>query len=266
MGKTAGTRRGIQSVEIGMRVLKAVSQMSGPATLSSIAQAASLSSSQTHRYLSSLMASGMVAQDGHSGLYDLASGAIRLGLAALSRVDAFASAEQHVKQLVLKTRRTGLVTVWGDAGPTIVRMIPGSPRVVTNLTVGTTFPLLGSANGLVFYAFGEPVEMDRQARLIELQDPAAVPTDLAALRKSVQAAGYATVSGDFIPGLRAVAAPVLGIQGDLVLTVSLIAGRQFQESRDELAAEHLIETCRQISESIGYQAGTLGAGEAVAAD
>jgi DNA-binding IclR family transcriptional regulator len=244
-------RRGIQSVEIGMRVLGAVAGMTGPSSLSSIAQSVAISSSQTHRYLSSLMAAGMVTQEGKSGLYDLASGAIRIGLAALSRIDAFAIADDVMRQLVMETRRTGFVAVWGDAGPTIVRWYPGSPPMMTPLTIGSNLPLLRSATGRVFFAFGERVEIDRQVRLIGTNDPAGIPTDAEAVRERIRKVGYAGVEGDLIPGLRAIAAPVLDLQGNLVMVASLLAGVGFPPSGDAAAIEALVASCQRISDSIG---------------
>lgn len=251
----SGGRRGIQSVEIGMRVLAAVAAMPGSSSLSSIAQRAAISSSQTHRYLSSLMAAGMVLQEGRSGLYDLSSGAIRIGLAALSRVDAFAAADEIMRQLVVDVRRTGLIAVWGDAGPTVVRWFPGSPPVMTAITIGSSLPLLRSATGQVFYAFGEEIEMDRQARLVETSDPAGAPVDLEGLRATTKAAGYAMISGDVIPGLRALGAPVFDLQGNLVMAASLIAGGAFPTSGDAGAAAALMDACQRISQSIGGQLG-----------
>nr|WP_087573737.1 IclR family transcriptional regulator [Sphingomonas sp. CDS-1] len=248
-----GGRRGIQSVEIGMRVLAAVAEMPGPSSLSSIAQRADISSSQTHRYLSSLMAAGMVLQTGRSGLYDLASGAIRVGLAALSRIDAFATADDIMRQLVISVRRTGFIAVWGDAGPTIVRWFPGSPPVMAAISIGSSLPLLRSATGQVFYAFGERVEMDRQARLLETSDPASIPSDLASFRESILKAGYASNSGHFIPGLRAIAAPVRDLQGNLVMVAALLADGGFPLSGDVAAAEALVDACQNISQSIGGQ-------------
>jgi DNA-binding IclR family transcriptional regulator len=244
-------RRGIQSVEIGMRVLSAVAEMSGPSSLSSIAQRAQISSSQTHRYLSSLMAAGMVLQEGRSGLYDLAAGAIRIGLAALSRMNAFVNADEIMWQLVRDTRRTGFIAVWGDSGPTIVRWFPGSPPVMTALTIGSTLPLLRSATGQVFHAFGERREMDRQARLIDTNDPAGVPSDIDKFRAAVTEAGYAQNPGDLVPGLRAIAAPVFDLQGNLVMVCSIIAGLNFPSSTDREAINALLAACNAISESIG---------------
>lgn len=255
MNAPASTRRGIQSVGIGMRVLMAVAAMPGPSTLSSIAQRAALSASQAHRYLASLIASGMLKQDERSGLYDLDSGAIRIGLAALSRIDLFANADRHMAGLVDGTGRTGLIAVWGDHGPTVIRLYPGSPPVMTAISIGSALPLLRSAMGRVFYAFGPRREMERQALMAKSKDPMSVPDDLAALRGQIRSDGSASVRGDLIPGLRAVAAPVLDLQGNLALVAALIAGSAFAESNDDAVGEALRQTCHKISGSIGGVAG-----------
>ena len=112
----AAQRRGIQSVETGLHLLAALGACGGPAPLSAVAQRAGVSPSQAHRYLSSLMAAGMAKQDPGSGLYDLDAGAIRLGLAALARLDVFARADAAFTGFARATGRTCLLAVWGDAG------------------------------------------------------------------------------------------------------------------------------------------------------
>ena len=92
--------KGIQSVEIGLKMLAAVGDAGGPMPLSGLALRAGLSASQAHRYLSSLIAAGMVVQDPRSGLYDLGPGAIRLGLAGIARLDTFATADAGVADYV----------------------------------------------------------------------------------------------------------------------------------------------------------------------
>ena len=244
-------RRGIRSVEIGMRVLSAVAALPGPANLSTIAQAAELSRSQTHRYLASLMAAGMLKQIARYGYYDLDSGAIRLGLAALSRIDVFSQAEAPLRELVDVTRRSCLVSVWGDAGPTIVRWYSGSPPVMTALAIGSNLPLLRSAAGQIFFTFGERREMDRQADLLGRSDPAGFSGDRNELRRQIEEAGFAVNGGDLIPGLRVVAAPVFDLQRNLVFVVSLVAGAAFPHSADDDAVFALRSTCCRISEAIG---------------
>jgi DNA-binding IclR family transcriptional regulator len=198
-------RRGIQSVEIGLGVLAAVAHVRGPSSLSAIAQASGLSVSQAHRYLASLIASGMVKQEGRSGLYDLDVGAIQIGLAALSRLDAFALADGALRDLSLKTKRTCLLAVWGDNGPVVVRWFPGDPAVVTSLAIGSTVPVLRSSTGRIFYAFAEKTLTQEQIKK-EARQMGRTLKELEALRTQILDARCAEVAGDLIPGLRAMSA------------------------------------------------------------
>src|SRR5882757_11197006 len=77
-------RRGIQSVEIGMRVIEALRAAGGPLVLKDVARAADLPTSNCHRYLVSFVRTGFVIQDAHSGRYDLGSRVVQAGLAALA--------------------------------------------------------------------------------------------------------------------------------------------------------------------------------------
>lgn len=253
MAGRAGTgekRRGIQSVEIGLRVLSAVAAQGGPATLSSIAHKAELSASQAHRYLSSLMASGMVKQDSRSSLYDLDAGAIRIGLSALSRLDVFAASDEVFQKLALETGWTCQVTVWGDAGPTVVRWFAGHPPVVTSLAIGSALPVLQSATGHIFFTFA-----DETLTAPRVAEEAALggwtPERMAELKTRTRQQLYSTVQGDLIPGLRVAAAPVFDLQGRLVLVGSLIANAAFPAAQDRSARDALLASCRHLTESLG---------------
>lgn len=263
MSELPKRRRGIQSVGIGVRVLSALADARGPAALSAVAQASGLSASQAHRYLASLIAAGMARQEGKSGLYDLDHGAIRIGLAALARLDVFGGAEVTFQAYVRETGRTCLVAVWGDAGPTVVRWFAGSPPVVTSLAIGSVLPLLRSATGQVFLAFGAWEAMDAHARRdIEAEansgsggKAAGLPdldARLDALRRRVRAAGMvATVEDEVFPGLRATAAPVFDLQGRLVLVATSIANGAFPRDGDTDAIAALRQACRTLTRTFG---------------
>lgn len=251
VGKGAdGRRRGIQSVETGLRVLSAVAASVGPGSLSAIAQASGLSVSQAHRYLASLINSGMVKQEGRSGFYDLDFGAIRIGLAALARLDTFALADATFRELCRKTRRTCLLAVWGDHGPVVVRWFPGDPAVITSLAIGSTLPVLRSSTGRIFHAFAERAltrdQVDLEARQLGQDAQAFDP-----LRLKVIAERCAHIEGDLIPGLRALSAPVFDLQGRLVFAATLIANANFDHDDDARARSDLIAACKSLTETLG---------------
>ena len=239
-------RRGIQSVEIGLRVLSTVAGFPGPATLSAIAHQAALSPSQAHRYLASLVAAGMVKQEGRSGLYDLDSGAIGIGLAALTRLDLFAMADQTFSAFARETGRTCLIAVWGNAGPTIVRWFPGYPPVITSLAIGSTLPLRHSATGHVFLTFGDPGLIGLHAEAIGRDD-----AEEEAIRTKVRRSLSSRVAGDLIPGLRAMSVPVFDLQGRLSLVATALANSAFDPAEDDATTEALIAVCRRLTRVLG---------------
>ena len=81
-------QQGVQSVEIGMRVLKALAAMPADASLKRIAEASGMGASTAHRYLVSLGRAGLVEQNPVSGYYGLGIEALEIGLTALGRIDA----------------------------------------------------------------------------------------------------------------------------------------------------------------------------------
>jgi DNA-binding IclR family transcriptional regulator len=249
--KEAGDkRRGIQSVEIGLRVLSVVAGNRGPSSLSLIAQASGLSVSQTHRYLASLINSGMVKQEGRSSLYDLDFDAIRIGLAALARLDSFALADGVFRDLTQQTRRTCLLAVWGDIGPVVVRWFPGDPAVITSLAIGSTLPLLRSSTGRVFLAFADKALTIDLARKEARQFGRGL-RDFEAIRDKVFKDHFAHVEGDLVPGLRATSAPVFDLQGRLVFAATLIANANFDPAEDGDARSSLIAACQSLTEALG---------------
>lgn len=60
-------RRGIQSVGVGLRVMRALAELGEPSALGAVAQACGLSAPQAHRYLASLVDADMAVQDPATG-------------------------------------------------------------------------------------------------------------------------------------------------------------------------------------------------------
>ena len=147
-----GARRGIQSVEIGLRVIEALRRAAGPQTLKELALNSNIPPSNCHRYLVSFVRAGFVSQDPGSGRYDFGAGLLQAGLAALARVDAVSVGTAALTRLVDVSGHTGLLAIWSELGAVIVRWMPGRLAVRTTLSTGSTLPLLSSATGRIFLA------------------------------------------------------------------------------------------------------------------
>jgi DNA-binding IclR family transcriptional regulator len=241
-------RRGIQSVDIGFRVLAALAVEPEAASLGTIAKRSGLSPSQAHRYLSSLIASGMAHQHTASGRYELGPQAIQVGLAALARTDIFAETDPAIAAFTRDTGRTTLIAARGPLGPTIVRWHAGRRPVVTSLSVGSVLPLFNSATGFVFLGF---MSDDEVAGALEGERAAFPSVDVIAIRGRVRASMYATVDEILIPGLRATAVPILDIQGRAALVATVIATGAFPRHEDEMIRSKLQGVCKALTERFG---------------
>jgi len=246
-----GRRRGIQSVEIGLAVLQKLSALGAASSLSAISQACEMAPPQVHRYLQSLIATGMARQDEATGRYDLGPAAIQLGLSALARTDAFRLVDTAISEFALRAGRTVQVAALGVMGPTIVRWYSGMPGVVTSLNVGSVLPVLQSATGRVFLAFDQGVQASALAAKEQRRTPIAKATQTQIIN-DIRSAGRAHVSGTVIPGLSATAFPIFDLQGRPILTATLLVPTDAQDQDLPEAIEELGMLCNQISRDLGW--------------
>jgi DNA-binding IclR family transcriptional regulator len=252
-GLGAVRRRGIRSVETGLRVLAALAASGGPTSLTALGARSGLSPSQTHRYLQSLVAAGMAVQDA-SARYDLGPAVIRIGIAGLARLSGFARAEVAMAQFVEETGWTALLAVWGEVGPVCVRWIPGRPPTIASFGVGSVLPLC-SAVGQVFLALLGHDETD--APLAAVGDAAPSPQALDALRRRVRAERTVHQDPNTANGLQMIAAPIFDLQGRPLLVAGAIAGLHHPNRETGPVTGRLREACRTA---------TLESGGAWAAD
>lgn len=226
--------KGVQSVEIGMLILKAFCQVQRPMSLSELAQSVDIAPAKVHRYLASLVESGMVVHR-KTGTYDLGRVAAEVGMAAVARYDVINRAADALPDMVEEIGCTAMLSVWGTQGPTVVRWERSSPPLVTALGVGTVLPLTTSATGLAFLSWSPD-------RLVRDLVPQAELQRTLELQSEIRATGIAEAKETFIPGLYALAAPVLDLQGQAQGVVTLVSTQQSIMADDSQARQALMRT------------------------
>lgn len=207
--------KGVQSVETAFEILNVFKSVQGPISLTEIGRRAGIAPAKAHRYLASMIELGMIAHK-KNGKYDLGPKAAELGIAAISRLDAVNEAADKLLELVDDTGCTAMLSVWGSEGLTVVRWERSVPPLVAALGIGSVIPPLTSATGLAFLAWSS-VRFRRgvvpEAELATIEDKC----------EKIRLDGLAIAIGTYIPGLVALAAPVLDIQGHTVGVVTLIS-------------------------------------------
>lgn len=252
----SGNSGGIQSLDTALRLLMEMAARSGPVSLSDLARDCGMPPSKVHRYLASFHNAGLVEQAGRSGKYDLGPTAVSLGLAAIGRLDFVNRASDAIPDLRSETGLTVLLSVWGNSGATVIRWERAESPTVTSMGLGTTLPLLSSASGRAFLAWGPraPLKAALETELRRLKRNSSLIPDLDPSSRGIEdlveltrRRGYASVEGMFIPGLVALASPILDWQGEAQAVVTLIGTDPavLRSGSDEVGK--LIAFCRDQS-------------------
>ena len=245
----AKRRRGIQSIETGFRLLEVLEQADGALTLKELSTRAELDPSSAHRYLASFVHCGLVRQDA-DGRYDFGPLALRIGLAAMQRLDAVQLTEHAMPKLVAETGYTALVSVWSNRGPTVVHWQRSKNPFTTNLALGSVLPIYRSATGAAMVAF-LPSAVTAEAMAAESRRESVDRENFSRMVERARKTRLAGVDNSVIPGLSAIASPVLDWNNEAVAAVTLIGTEPALARAGHPAAQALRELCERLSREFG---------------
>lgn len=251
-------RRGIQSIEVGGQLLRALAAQGSPMMLRDLALAAGMPAAKAHPYLVSFGKLGLVAQDTATNRYRLGPLALQMGLASLAQLDPVREALPAIAALAGAIDQTIALAVWGNQGPTIVRIEQSGHPLHVNMRTGTVMSLLQTATGRVFAAFlpsrltapmidaewrALPAVAGRRMTRREVED------ELATVRQH----RLAQAVGQPIPGINALSAPVFDHGGGLELAITAMGpAGTFDAQLDGPIAGALTACTRALSARLGY--------------
>jgi DNA-binding IclR family transcriptional regulator len=253
-------RSGIQSIEVGFRLLEVLTNEPRAMMLRDLAQRAGMSPAKAHRYLVSFMRLGMVAQDPLSGRYELGGFALQLGLARLARVDGVKLARIALAELRDTLDITVGIAVWGNQGPTVVHWMESSHPAKASLKLGDVMPMLSSATGLLFAAY---LPRSKTAPMIERELAGAQHYSYGSTPRTAQALelalaqvrehGAARVEGMLLPTIHAFCTPVFDASGELALGLIALGHEGAFDINWNGAVDTALRACAEkLSYELGY--------------
>ena len=259
--------RGIQSIEVGGRLLLALAHHGQPLALKDLAAAAGMSAGKAHPYLVSFIKLGLVERETDGGRYGLGPLALQMGLIGLQQYDPVRLATERIDDLARDTGHTVAIAVWGHRGPTLVRIAEAPTPVHVSMRHGTVMSIPGTASGRLFAAFGphDAVQeaLDNEARLApaparsaRARAPGRFGLGTAFDREidRVRADGVACIAGVALPGISAVSVPVFDARGQLVLSLTAIGpSATFDSAVDGAVAARLKPAAAQLSMRLGWK-------------
>jgi IclR family pca regulon transcriptional regulator len=219
----------VQSLERGLKVIRAFDSEHRDLTLSEVARATGLTRAAARRFLLTLVELGYVHADG--GRFSLRPRVLELGFAYLSSLSLPAVAQPHMEELVATINESSSISVLDDTEIVYVARVPTRRIMSITLAVGTRLPAYATSMGRVLLASLSDADLDERLARIDLR-PLTRHTvrDHDALRRSLETVrrqGYAVVDQELEEGLRSGAVPIRDASGGVVaaLNVSVHASR-----------------------------------------
>lgn len=255
------SQRAVQSIEVGGQLLLALARHPAPMALKDLAAEAGLSASRAHPYLVSFGRLELIEQDPASGRYALGPAALQIGLACLVQSDPMKAATPVAEALAARTGHAVALAVWGNFGPTVVRMIDGREPVHVSMRAGTVMSVAGTATGRAFAAVlpAKTLEQAMRGTFGELRGAAPDAAAKAAAEceqgaRDWRAHGLTRAVGRPIPGVNAFSAPVLGRDGEVALAITALGPRNvFPTGWDSAPAQAVRAAAAEISRRLGYR-------------
>jgi DNA-binding IclR family transcriptional regulator len=253
--------RGVQSIEVGGRLLNTLASSERPLMLRDLAQFADLTSGQAHAYLVSFRALGLVEQDPATGRYQLGPFALKLGLARLRRCEPLQIIWDAVPAFAESVNLMVTMSIWTEYGPMVLRLHEAPFQVYSNIRAGARYSLTNTATGRLFAAL-MPATITEPVLRAELER-----TDATNAAEGVAYADYirgldqirvdkcACTEGRPVPDISAIAAPVFDLNDQLVAVVTVMGRRGLVEcGPDGRHRRAVVEFVAQLSAQLGHLA------------
>lgn len=259
-------RRGIQSIEVGFRILDYLRTVLRPVPLKMIAAETGMPSANVHYYLVSFQAVGIVRQEEDTGCYALGPYALKLGMAAIEQFDVFTVARPVMTDLANTVGQTVFLGVWGNRGPTIIYRVEASQtRPILELRIGSVLPLLRSALGRNFLAHlprGVSEEHLIQAMAEENSGLSRTKADdtprdmdeLTAMLTEIRSAGLSRCRDALLANFTSLSAPIFDQTGLMVAAITLMGPAGTMDGNlSGMTAQALRSRARSISQAAGWE-------------
>lgn len=227
------TQGGVQSLEVGLKVLDALIASRTPMMLKELAERLLMHPAKVHRYVVSLVRMNYAKQL-DDGRYALGDQAWYLGLSCIQRTDAIQAAQPIIHALHREIDCGLQISKWSSQGPLIVQWLEPNQQVSVITRVGSLMPLLNSATGRAYAAF-MPQEIVRPLMEMEWQHKqqqgqTVYPsnwTEFEHMKARIHDSGVATVSGDMLAGMNSVCAPIFNRFGEIEFCIAALGSETF---------------------------------------
>lgn len=205
------------------------------------------------RILNTLEKHNYIERNPDNHRYSLGFNFFRLGSIVQSQMDFRKVALPYMRKLVEQTSETVELNILDELSRVCVEKVDSPLDVRNFVRIGERKPLHRGASGKVLLAFHNMEEVEEILDQLEEQDEEFQKKDLLKQLTEIREKGFYVSKGERVPGSFAVAAPILGQNGELVASLT-IAGpiQRLTDQREQELIDKLIDCAKTISSHLGY--------------
>lgn len=245
--------QGIQSLEIGMGIIKKIDEAGGPLSITEISDICGISKSKLHRYLTSFWRTGFLQRDA-SLRYSIGTNLIMMGIKAANRLDIKDQAKQTLLNLRDSLNESIFLSIWGgDGAPYPIDILESNRSINIGIKIGYPTSIVLTTSGRLFAAFLPHGETDPfiQKEFIQYDmDPALFREEISKVRVN----GYSVTNETLVPGIVAVGCPIFDRNHMIIATISIVGISGILDLTSNSKAIAFLKTeCSQLSHSLGYK-------------
>ena len=245
----------VPAVAKAFRLLDLLSASAEPLGVSELARRLGMGKSTVYGLVTTLQSLGAVEAADGAKRYRIGRGLHALAMRSAGRLDLRTVARPCLERLAANTEQTSFLGVVGADAVTILDIVHGRLAMSVSAPVGSSIPLLAGAVGKAVLAAWDPAK--RASFLARTELPrftAKSIVDPAAYEQAVEetaARGWALDVDEYVDGMRAAAAPVVGPDQQLAAVI-WIAGfaRHIDDAALDTIARAVAKEAQEISNSL----------------
>jgi len=256
--KAARRARLVPAVDRAVRVLRALAVDDGEPRLSDLSRRLRLSKSTLSGLLATLEHHGFVEREDATRAYRLGAAVLELGHSVLRRQDIRQIARPHLVRLRDALGETAVLHVPAGDEAIIVERAESNHDLKVVAPPGHRLPPFAGAVAKVFLASlpDDQLTAVLKTRVLPAFTPHSITSPdryMEDLRR-VRRRGYATDDEEYLPGVRAVSAPVRNARGRTPATVTVVgSAARLTRERVPDAVAAVTAAAEAISRSLGIQ-------------
>lgn len=247
-------RGGVEAAEVVGAILRGMVSLRPPCRLKDLESATGIAAPKLHRYLVSMLASGLVRKSDDGTRYQFGLLAYSLAAAVESATDFVSALSPLVAELADTVGESAGLALWTSDTATVVRWFQGPSDLSIALRPNARLGLTTSTTGRVFGAFLpreliEPLVVGELAANPQTElSLEAVFRQFAAVRKT----GVAVGKGMRVRGIHSLSAPVFDRDGEIAACITILG----PEARLNVSSgsEHyraVVAACQSLSMQLG---------------